>query len=302
MYKFFDSNENELRNIIKTSTKRMRQETVTISCIKTGWTNVVFDVQCYNCEYIFRFPRTAFFAKEMIRDCTMCNLIHGKLPIQTPNIRLEFDNGRPFSIHKKIIGTALSDLDYSTISDENLRNIADSCGHFLAKLHELPAGLLPADYQITLNDYLLKLAEVHNGDYMSSLHQGLQEIEESCSDMCIVHGDFHPGNILVDADMNVAAVIDFSFASLSDRSADIGRFLSRTNHAFSNLMIESYNKYSRIKCKKEYVNIIANIFKYVDCKYINYMHKSHPSVAISDTELDHANSFLNCINLKTACN
>lgn len=302
MYKFFDTNEDELHNIIKLSIHKIGQDVVDIKCIKTGWTNIVYDVACSDNEYIFRFPRTYFFAKEMIRDCTACNLIHGKLSVQIPDISLEFDNGRPFSIHKKIKGSALSAFQYDTFTSEQMHSIADSCGRFLAELHALPANLLPDGYRVTLNDYLLKLAEVHNGDYFSSLHFGLQEIEASCKNMCIVHGDFNPGNILVDDDLNVVAVIDFSFASLSDRSSDIGRFLSRTNNTFCDFLINSYNTYSKIKCNKDHVNIIAHIFKYVDCKYIDYMDKNHPAVVVSDDMLCYAHTFLDDVKLREASN
>lgn len=296
MYNFFEDSRNELDIVIRKFMANECEEIITTSCIKTGWTNIVLDVVTKNNEYIFRFPRTLFFAKEMLRDYTFCNIVHGKVPYSTPNMKLMIDNNRPFSVHKKIKGTALSCYDYNAFSNNEIAKIADGIGRFLAELHKIPISCIPLEYKTKLNDYLLELAQVHKGNYNIALHRDLQKMENSRHDLCLVHGDFNSGNILVDSDFNITAVIDFSFASLSDRNADIGRFLSRTNMRLCSCIIEAYDAYSEEKSDVKRIEIIAEVFKYVDSKYICYICDSHPAIEVSEQMRNASAIFLNSKN------
>lgn len=286
VYNFFEPNDAELLPLISSFLKRNDDEIVNFSHVDTGWTNIVINVKSNKNEYIFRFPRNTFFAKEMLRDYTFCKLVQHKVWCTTPDMQLIIDNNRPFSVHPKISGTVLSSYDFKSFSNNEISKLADGIGHFLSELHKIPIAAIPDGYNTYLTSYLDELSEVHCGDYELKTHEGLRRLENAKYDLCLVHGDFNPGNILVDKNLNISAVIDFSFGSISDRNADIGRLLSRTDLKFCRYVLDAYNSYSNRPCNESRAIAIANVFKYVDWKYVQYICRNMPSITVSKALLN----------------
>lgn len=279
MYQFFKLDKRELHDLMQ---KTLDDDVKSVHFIETGWTNIVAEAQSAKADYIFRFPRNPFWANVIIKDCLFCELIYGKMPFPTPDIKLIIDKNRPFSVHKKIPGRALSDASFNNLTKRNKETIASECALFLKKLHEVSVESFPLGNQNTLNDFFIDLAQVHKGVYDYSKHFVFRDIEKQSEKLCLVHGDFNQGNILIDDDNHVAAVIDFAFVSQSVPEADIGRFLSRTDDDFGTLMINAYDDLSgeSTKCKRQHIEEIAKLFQYVDMKYVDYLRNNEKTVIV----------------------
>lgn len=279
MYQFFKFDKAELYNLMQ---KTLNNDVKSVSYVETGWTNIVADAQTSDTNYIFRFPRNPFWATVMVKDCLFCELIYGKMPLETPDIKLIIDKNRPFSVHKKIQGRALSDAKFKDLSRQNKEIIANECALFLKKLHEIPPTSFPVIGQETLNDFLIDLAQVHKGLYDYSKHNSLKNTETNAEKLYLVHGDFNPGNVLVGDNNHVAAIIDFAFVSLSVPESDVGRFWGRTDDEFGALLTNAYDDLptTRRKCSGKYIEDVINLFRYVDKKYTDYLRNNEKSVKL----------------------
>ena len=282
MYNFFTSNEAELKNVIK-ETLADKDALISAETIQTGWTNITMDVKGEVQNYIFRFPRNLFFAQMMIKDCTFCHFLKGKVSIPIPDMQLKANKNRPFSVHKKIKGNSLtSQMDRLSSSEQ--MGIIDDLSQFLIELHSLPATNMPTDIRESLADFLVGLATVHNGNYDLTKHNSLRVIEKQTQMPTIIHGDFHPGNVLID-NGRVSGIIDFSFASVSDKHADLGRFCGRSNSALGEALVESYQAKTHTICDPKKIQDVVDVFKYVEYKYVEYMQSNHPEIKIPESVL-----------------
>lgn len=282
MYNFFTPNEAELKDVIR-ETLVGKDALISAQTIQTGWTNITMDVKGELQDYIFRFPRNLFFARMMVKDCTFCNFLKGKVSLPVPDMQLKMNKNRPFSVHKKIKGNSLtSQMDKLSSSEQ--AGIIEDLGQFLVELHALPAVSMPSDIKESLGDFLEGLATVHKGNYDLEKHHSLCVMEKQTSAPSIVHGDFHPGNILVDGG-RVSGIIDFSFASISDKHADLGRFWGRSNSKFGGALVESYQAKTHMSCDPKKIQDVIDVFKYVEYKYVEYMQSNHPEIKIPESVL-----------------
>ena len=282
MYNFFTPDEAELKNVIK-ETLTGKDALISAETIQTGWTNITMDVKGELQNYIFRFPRNLFFARMMVKDCTFCNFLKGKTSLPIPDMQLKTHKNRPFSMHKKIKGSSLtSQLDKLTPSEQV--GIIEDLSQFLMELHALPASSMPTEIKESLGDFLAGLATVHQGNYDLTKHGSLLTMEEQTQTPSIVHGDFHPGNVLVN-DGHVSGIIDFSFASISDKHSDLGRFMGRSNSTLGGALIESYQAKTNYPCDPKKIQDVVDVFKYVEYKYVEYMQSNHPEIKIPESVL-----------------
>ncbi|MBQ4084291.1 MAG: aminoglycoside phosphotransferase family protein [Alphaproteobacteria bacterium] len=272
-------------NLIRVSLKEV-DNVKSIQTIQTGWTNITMDVEGETQNYIFRFPRNLFFAKMMIKDCLFCQFLKNKVSIAVPDMQLKLNNNRPFSVHPKIKGVSLlSEMDKITTAEQ--ADIVNDLSVFLSQLHTIPVEYRPDEIEETLGEFLDGLASVHNGDYEFAYHDALREMEKNPLNLRIVHGDFHPGNVLIN-EGRVNGVIDFAFASVSDNHADLGRFLGRSNPLLAGALIEAYQYQTKTICDLRKIHEVAEVFKYVEYKYVQYMQSYHPEINIPASVLQMA--------------
>ena len=178
MYNFFSPDESELNSIIR--------ETLTDNIPVNGETD----------DYIFRFPRNLFFAKMMIKDCIFCQFLRGKVSANIPDMQLKESKNRPFSMHKKIKGSSLLSI-LDNLSQDQQDDIIQDLSVFVSQLHALPVDSMPKQIRESLGNFLDGLASVHQGNYDFNHHNILHDMEKSSTNLSIIHGDFHPGNILI---------------------------------------------------------------------------------------------------------
>ena len=278
MYRYFSPNFDELNKIIINALAAEKDVFQSAQTVQTGWTNITIDAHGKNKDYIFRFPRNSFFAQAMIKDCMVCQFLQDKISLPIPKMRLLMDKNRPFSMHPKLAGEPLADkMEKLPLADQ--KKIAEDLAVFLCELQSIPLSKVPPMMKKNLNQFLIELAAVHNGNYDFNRHHMWGQIEQT-SKLCLAHGDFHAGNVLIDANNKVSGIIDFAFTTVSNRHADIGRFVGRAGEHWTQILINAYQNRTQQQCDFSQIQEMVKLFDYVDHKYVDYMRRAHPEIII----------------------
>ncbi len=105
-------------------------------------------------------------------------------------------------------------------------NLARQCGEALARIHATPpvAGLTAIDAAETLANYEATWRE--SGAVRPTIEAAFRWLERRLPAepvaRCLVHGDFRNGNIMVDPDRGLVAVLDWELAHVGDPAEDLG--------------------------------------------------------------------------------
>ncbi len=263
MRNYFDSSDDFFYII-----NSLEQNVKKIDLISTGWTNFVFEVKLPHQTKIFRFPRNDFFSKTIVKECEfVSSAAHNAFDFSLPNLKLHFDNLRPFSCHEKLEGQP---LNLCKLSSSQTEDVAEDICKFLGQLQNLkPTIPLP-----TCSQFLDDLSLVP-GQYDLKKHLPLKRLEKE--KLVLSHGDFNTGNILI-SNGHVSGVIDFSFVSLSHPLNDFARLIGRSEKAFASTMIRAYKSFfGEIE---DSVFELVQMWRYVDEKYISYIKTHHPEIEI----------------------
>lgn len=168
MKKNFFCIEEDFEDIIS---KNLEGENIKlIKQVPTGWTNLVFDVETENTGYIFRFPRSNFWSKMLVKEYGVCQSTRDKISFTIPDMKLIYHLDRPFSLHTKMVGTTLIEVVHD-LSIKELENIADDINKFILEFNNLSRKDLEPSCDIALSDFLLELANLHFLDKEKYNHQ-----------------------------------------------------------------------------------------------------------------------------------
>ena len=269
--KYFTINDN-FRKIIESKVGEIEE----MNQISTGWTNFVYDVKTKNGSYIFRFPRNEFFSSVLEKEASFSEFIQGKIGTPTSHISLGYDNNRPFTCHKKIRGKSLTSV-YDSLSTEDKQRIADQVSNFIYDMQQIKLDKIPINLPTT-SQFLADLSRVDNEYYDFSRHDNLVNLEKQ--EMVLNHADLNPGNILIDENKNVCAIIDFAFVSKSSKINDVSRLIGRLPHDFHHIMLDSYNNRFGTQVSMDEVKDLISVWDYVEEHYINYMRENQPEIEI----------------------
>ena len=251
-------------------------EIVYMSQISTGWTNFVYDVKTKTDEYIFRFPRNDFFSSVLEKEVAFSKYIKGKIKTPTSNIDIGYDNGRPFTCHKKITGKSLTSV-YDKLTKEDKEKIADQVSNFIFELQQVSVDNIPLNLPTT-SQFLADLSHVDDEYYDFSRHDYLVKLESG--DLVLNHADLNPGNILIDENNDVCAIIDFAFVSKSSNLNDVSRLIGRLPADFHEIMLHSFNKRFEKNIGMDVIKSLISVWDYVEEHYINYMRVNQPEIDI----------------------
>jgi len=269
MNKFFTTKDN-FENIIESVLGDVDE----VSLIATGWTNFVYKVRKGNNRYIFRFPRNTFFSNVLDKEVTFNKFIKGKLSFKTTDLKLLFDNGRPYTMHEEIPGTNMTEL-YPSLTKEDKRKIARQVSDFIYELQHIDTSTLHYKLETT-SEFLLGLSKVDDQEYDTSKLNPLKELESK--DLTLSHADLNPGNILLDENHNVCGILDFAFVSYTSDLNDMARLIGRLPKDYYDIMLEEYNKRFNLNITKKQVDEIIGVWNHVEHHYMIYMRNHHPEI------------------------
>lgn len=272
MIKNYFSLGEDYTNIIKNSLPKMK--IININPISTGWTNIVFEVSTDCGNYFFRFPRDNFWIRTIVKDYEFSKFINGKTDFNTVQLNLLYDNGRPYSIHKKIEGTVLADK-MNDLSPEEIKVISSEISKFMYQLHNVSFKedeIFDIDnIGLNLTDFLDELLNLHvsQEDKVFWKYDEFKQKEHNT----LVHGDLNSSNILLDENNHVTAIIDFGFGGFGNPYFDIARIIGRCPDTFKNEIIKSYESISNEQLDYPVLNDEIKIWENIDNSYINYMRR-----------------------------
>lgn len=267
---YFKTDE-DFEKIIKDNIKDKKVED--IKCITTGWTNIVYEVKTNDGNYFFRFPRDEFWSRTIVKDYEFAKYIHNKTDFNTANLELKFQDGRPFSMHKKIEGVSLSNK-MKDLSCEEIKNISDDIAKFMYQLHTLKFEKEKVfdikNIGLELTDFLNELLTLHVDKEDMKFWKFPKETENHT---CLVHGDLNSSNVILNKDNRVEAIIDFGFGGYGNLYDDLGRIAGRCRPEFKENLVSSYEKYAKLEVDENKLNEKMNEWSNIDQSYINYMRK-----------------------------
>ncbi len=270
MNDIYFSIDEDFESIIKEALKDKKINKMNL--ITTGWTNIVYEVETDQGNYFFRFPRDEFWSRTIVKDYEFSNYIYKKTSFDTCKLELKHDNGRPFSMHKKIQGTPLAEK-INELSYEEIQSISKDIAKFMYELHNVK---FEEDNIFTINNIGLNLREFL--DELLIKHVSKNDIKfwkfsDTLNETeCLVHGDLNSSNILLDSNNKVKAIIDFGFSGFGNKYDDISRVLSRQYpNGFEKEIIKNYEYFSKNAINEQTLNNKVTEWKNIDQAYINYM-------------------------------
>ncbi len=264
-FKIEDNFEKIIKNALKNRTIK------TLNQITTGWTNIVYEVETDDGNYFFRFPRDEFWSRTIVKDCEFANYIYKKTEFNTSNLQLHYDNGRPFSVHKKIAGTPLA-KKMDSLTDNEIENVGNDIAKFMFELHNINYNEHEVfdinNIGLKLPDFLNELLTIHVSEKDRKFWQ-IEKMNTKCENL--VHGDLNPSNVLLDENNKVTAIIDFGFGGFGDKYDDISRIIGRCPVKFKNQIVKSYEEYSNKEVNMKILDDKIEQWDNIDKGYINYM-------------------------------
>ena len=157
---FFTENE-DLYAIVADKLENLNSN---IKKISTGWTNIVLDVNSNNQEYIVKLPRDDFWAKYIMKDAFASNFVRNNMNITTGDMKIVYNNDRPFSIHKKIHGRALTER-IKELSADKIENIAKKLANIFYTFHTFDISKIPSSLKGRYYDFVSNLPKLDKNKY-----------------------------------------------------------------------------------------------------------------------------------------
>lgn len=275
MTKEFFTTDEDYNRIIEKALKEEYDNLIIkgFSLIPTGWTNIVYEVSTNYGDFFFRFPRDQFWERTIVKDYQFAKYINGKTSFRTVELILKEDEGRPFSIHKKIKGVPLAEK-MNDLSKEDVKKVSKQIAQFMHEMHSLdynPEEIFSVDnIGLNLQDFITELLSLHVSDE-DIRFWSRDNFKIASNDYCLVHGDLNSSNVLLDENNNVTAIIDFGFGGFGNKYFDISRIIGRCPDGFKAEIVNSYEEFEKTNLNKDEVDKNIKIWSNIDNGYINYM-------------------------------
>ena len=270
---FFTENE-DLYGIVS---KKINNIDKNFSIISSGWTNIVVDVISNNENFIIKLPRDQFWSDCIEKDAIISNFISQNFnDFKTANAEIFYDNGRPFIAYKKIEGITLTEV-FSSLTEKELEKIAKNVANIFYEFHSISIDKLPDVAKNKFYDFITKLPKINEEEYDFSLFDGMLEDEKN-EKQVFIHGDLNIGNILLDKNKNITAIIDYAFSGISDIYTDLARISCRTSEKFLDIILKEYEKITNIQLNMQKIENRKKMWAYIESEYMKFMKQCHPEI------------------------
>ncbi len=215
---------------------------VSAELIKSGWSNVVVDV---NQSQIFRFIRHPGRQFELEKAFLKSFAPESPIPIPNPTIEAE-----DFIAYPRLAGERFAPEKFAALSAEHQELLLRQLGRFLSALHGLdfshphlaqfPYG--GADFWQDLWEPAESLLKPSTALVAKRFFQTkLKLTQRSDVRPCMVHSDLGTNNLLVDFDQpSLTAVIDFSDLAWGDPAVDFAGFYRNFGRDFVERLLRFY--------------------------------------------------------------
>lgn len=273
--------EDDFKAIIELT---LKTKVIEINKISTGWTNYVFIVKLKNNKkYVFRFPRNNFFARTLKKEEFVCKALKHKLPFKLPNIKLYYFENKPFTKHNYLNGKTLTEV-METLSKKEINLLAKDLAKFLKALQSIKIKKHQIKYRgktLNLNflsQFLEGLSSTSVSNYDLEKHKFLKSLENK--NLTLSHGDFNPGNILLNKHNRMFVVLDFAFFTLSSPHIDLSRMIGRLPQNYKNALKNEYEKKLKTTLPNPTIKKLVITWNYVEEKYIEYIKQKHKDIIL----------------------
>lgn len=88
------------------------------------------------------------------------------------------------------------------------------------------------------------------------------------------------GNILLDENDDIKAIIDYAFTGIGDIYTDLTIISCRIDKIFFDKLIKEYEKLSNIKLNTSKLDNRQALRQYIENEYIKFMKIYHPEISI----------------------
>lgn len=186
---------------------------------------------------------------------------------------------RPFMLMEFISGQLLGTLVYNNITNDNI--FFNAFIENLVKIHavtwkqyfdEIKVPDIGTDPYIIIKSIITRtnqlVQEFTINEFVPVLDWLQTNMKEyPCNKLVFSHGDYHPGNIILNS-QNELVTLDWSNVGLSDRRIDIAFAIivlnSESNLVSDNLVISTYESITNVKIEGiEYFKVLTSLFNFL---------------------------------------
>ena len=219
-----DTNVKAMKYLIEHTFGEFSVESIKV--IGAGLDSVAYLV---NDEYIFKKSKHKEAAENMKKEISVLRYLEGKLPLEIPRIEF-YDADVNRCGYKEIKGTILSPEMYSSMNNEEQKQLAKDIANFLIQLHALPLPEIDdleldviEDYK---NDYEALKSMIYDKipsqskEYLDKLFSRILTDEKITKySVALCHNDLSCNHIIM-RNKKVIGIIDFGDVAITDRDKD----------------------------------------------------------------------------------
>ena len=217
-------------------------EISSVEFIKSGWSNVVLDI---NQSHIFRFNR--FHSHQFEVEKAFLVSAASQLSIQIPR---PIYSGQDFIAYPRIPGERFDPKKFSQLSHASQIKILEQLGRFLSQLHQLEfqhphlstepygGGDFWQELWPLVAPHLTKTGESKARAFFES---GLSKLNAASIPIVLTHSDLGTNNLLVDfEESSLQGIIDFSDLTIGDPAVDFAGFYRNFGKPFVEQLLNFY--------------------------------------------------------------
>lgn len=254
----FDSNWEKAKKAVQNNTE--------MRIVEHGWEQHVIIDDMNN--LVYRYPRHASAAAKLNDEVgLLASLNQRTWPIAIPYLR---HHTLEYTVYDYIAGEVLTKDKIQTLKSQELEEIGQTLGTFLAILHATDSAVVDrkkTKQTMSLYEYYRgRINSARDSAFFANAWADLHVIQASDpTEQVVVHGDLHGLNMVIDPkSKRLVGVIDFSEVEVGDPNQDFRKIFMTDEHLLTPAMAAyedaSGAKLSESKIKRwAYVNEWANI-------------------------------------------